>query len=163
MGADFSLFVGAAGIGSNPNFLSLEFDLDQLDHHDVAIAQDNMRRSQERYARQANKRRREPDFTFPCTVSRNGIGINTISLLDTGASAFSLADITFVELCCTHLGIPKKKLPRPVRVKGFDGNIAQEISEYIELNLHIDGRVVKNIPMLIVKLGGHDLILGRTW
>lgn len=40
MGADFSLFVGAAGIGSNPNPLSLEFDLDQLDHHDMVIEHD---------------------------------------------------------------------------------------------------------------------------
>lgn len=40
MGADFSLFVGAAGIGSNPNILSLEFDLDQLDHHDIVIEHD---------------------------------------------------------------------------------------------------------------------------
>lgn len=40
MGADFSLFVGAAGIRSNPNFLSLEFDLDQLDHHDMVIEHD---------------------------------------------------------------------------------------------------------------------------
>lgn len=40
MGADFSLFVGAAGIGSNPDFLSLQFDLDQLAHHDVVIEHD---------------------------------------------------------------------------------------------------------------------------
>ncbi|KUJ18430.1 Cloroperoxidase, partial [Mollisia scopiformis] len=39
-GADFSLFVGAAGIGSNPDFLALEFDLDQLDHHDMVIEHD---------------------------------------------------------------------------------------------------------------------------
>lgn len=37
IGTDFSLFVGAAGIGSNPNSLELQFDLDQLDHHDVVI------------------------------------------------------------------------------------------------------------------------------
>lgn len=40
MGADFSLFVGAAGIGSNPNPLSLELDLDQLDHHYMIIEHD---------------------------------------------------------------------------------------------------------------------------
>lgn len=40
MGADFSLFVGAAGIGSNPNFLSLQFDLNQLDRHNVVIEHD---------------------------------------------------------------------------------------------------------------------------
>lgn len=41
MGADFSLFVGAAGIGSNPNFLpSLSFDLDQLRRHEIIIEHD---------------------------------------------------------------------------------------------------------------------------
>jgi hypothetical protein len=40
MGADFSLFVGAAGIGSNSNILSLSFDLDQLDRHNVVIEHD---------------------------------------------------------------------------------------------------------------------------
>ncbi|KAK3049724.1 hypothetical protein LTS18_012691, partial [Coniosporium uncinatum] len=37
MGADFSLFVGTAGIGSNPNPASLYFDLDMLDRHDFVI------------------------------------------------------------------------------------------------------------------------------
>lgn len=40
MGADFSLFVGTAGIGSNPNPLSLYFDLDMLDKHDFVIEHD---------------------------------------------------------------------------------------------------------------------------
>ncbi|KAK2625809.1 hypothetical protein QTJ16_005121 [Diplocarpon rosae] len=40
MGADFALLVGAAGIGSNPDFLSFRFDLDQLAHHQVVIEHD---------------------------------------------------------------------------------------------------------------------------
>ena len=40
MGADFSLFVGTAGIGSNPNPLALYFDLDMLDKHDFVIEHD---------------------------------------------------------------------------------------------------------------------------
>lgn len=40
MGADFSLFVGTAGIGSNPNPELLYFDLDMLDHHDLVIEHD---------------------------------------------------------------------------------------------------------------------------
>jgi len=40
MGADFSLFVGSAGVGSNPNFLSFQFDLDQLDRHNIVIELD---------------------------------------------------------------------------------------------------------------------------
>lgn len=40
MGADFSLFVGTAGIGSNPNPELLYFDLDMLDKHDFVIEHD---------------------------------------------------------------------------------------------------------------------------
>jgi hypothetical protein len=40
MGTDFSLFVGAAEIGSNPNPLGLSFDLDMLDHQDMVIEHD---------------------------------------------------------------------------------------------------------------------------
>ena len=40
MGSDFSLFVGTAGIGSNPNPLALSFDLDMLSKHDVVIEHD---------------------------------------------------------------------------------------------------------------------------
>jgi len=40
MGADFSLFVGSAGIGSNPNPLAMYFDLDMLDKHDFVIEHD---------------------------------------------------------------------------------------------------------------------------
>ena len=40
MGADFSPFTGAAGIGSNLNSLELQFDLDQLDHRDMVIEHD---------------------------------------------------------------------------------------------------------------------------
>lgn len=40
MGADFSLFVGTAGIGSNPDPALLYFDLDMLDKHDFVIEHD---------------------------------------------------------------------------------------------------------------------------
>ncbi|TKX22569.1 sterigmatocystin biosynthesis peroxidase-like protein 3 [Elsinoe australis] len=40
MGADFSLFVGTAGIASNPNPLALYFDLDMLSRHNVVIEHD---------------------------------------------------------------------------------------------------------------------------
>ena len=40
MGSDFSLFVGTAGIGSNPNPLALSFDLDMLAKHDFVIEHD---------------------------------------------------------------------------------------------------------------------------
>jgi hypothetical protein len=40
VGADFALVVGTTGIGSNPNPLTLKFDLDQLDRHNIFIEHD---------------------------------------------------------------------------------------------------------------------------
>lgn len=40
IGADFTLLIGTAGIGSNPSPLELSFDLDMLDRHDVFIEHD---------------------------------------------------------------------------------------------------------------------------
>jgi len=40
IGADFALFVGSAGIASNPNPLDLSFDLDMLASHDHVIEHD---------------------------------------------------------------------------------------------------------------------------
>jgi hypothetical protein len=40
LGADASIAIGALGIASNPDALSLQFDLDQLDRHDVVIEHD---------------------------------------------------------------------------------------------------------------------------
>lgn len=40
IGAEFSLVVGTAGIGSNPDPLALSFDLDMLDRYDVVIKHD---------------------------------------------------------------------------------------------------------------------------
>lgn len=40
IGADFALFVGSAGIASNPNPLELSFDLDMLKSHDHVIEHD---------------------------------------------------------------------------------------------------------------------------
>jgi hypothetical protein len=40
VGGDFALVVGTTGIGSNPNPLTLQFDLDQLDRHNIFIEHD---------------------------------------------------------------------------------------------------------------------------
>lgn len=40
MGADFSLFVSAAGVGSNPSPLEMIFDLGLLDCHGMVIEHD---------------------------------------------------------------------------------------------------------------------------
>jgi hypothetical protein len=46
-------------------------------------------------------------------------------------------------------------------VKGYDGRPGKPISEVLIFYLEIDGYRQKNILILILDLGSHDLILGR--
>jgi hypothetical protein len=48
-------------------------------------------------------------------------------------------------------------------VKGFDGKMENAITHLMILSLVVDGRVMYNLPFLIVRLGKHDVILGRMW
>jgi predicted aspartyl protease len=102
-------------------------------------------------------------FTLPCTISKNGIGIKTRTLIDTGANGFIFIDTSLASLAARHLDVDFKELEKPYTVKGFDGKRAKIITHYLELNLHIDRTKQQKLPMLVVKLGGHDMILGRAW
>jgi hypothetical protein len=101
-------------------------------------------------------------FTLPCTISKNGIGIKTRTLIDTGANGFIFIDTSLASLAARHLDVDFKELEKPYTVKGFDGKRAKTITYYLELNLHIDRTKQQKLPMLVVKLGGHDMILGRV-
>ena len=72
-------------------------------------------------------------------------------------------DTEFAKTVCKFLDVIRKQLPTPCRVQGFDGQVADSITDYLVANLIIDGRKQLKIPMLVVKLGGQDLILGRKW
>jgi transposase InsO family protein len=102
-------------------------------------------------------------LTLPCTISKNGLGIKTRTLIDTGANGFIFIDTGIAGLAARHLDADFQKLDMPYTVKGFDGGQAKTITHYLELNLHIDRTKQAKLPMLVVKLGGHDMILGRAW
>ena len=97
-------------------------------------------------------------FTIACTVSNNGLGIKTSSLVDTGANGHTFIDTKFVKTVERFLGVSPSPLQSPCKVKGFDGQQTTPITHSIELALMVDGRRVKT-PMLIVGLGEHDMIL----
>jgi hypothetical protein len=101
-------------------------------------------------------------FTFPCTISSNGLGIKTRTLIDTRANGYAFIDTDFVALATRFLDTKVQRLPAACNVRGFDGKIAQPITDYVELTMLIDGRQLK-VHMLVVKLGGQDMILGRKW
>ena len=101
-------------------------------------------------------------FTIACTVSNNGLGIKTSSLIDTGANGHTFINTKFVKTVERFLGVSPSPLKTPCKVRGFDGQQTTPITHAIELALMVDGRRVK-APMLIVGLGDHDMILGRKW
>ena len=102
-------------------------------------------------------------FKVPCTIEKNGLGIKTSSLIDTGALGYAFADNTFVANAEQFLGTERQPLSQPCSVRGYDGQSRQEITHLIHLTLEIAGHVQKNIPFLILELKGHDLILGKKW
>ena len=60
-------------------------------------------------------------FTHPCTISNNGLGIKTSSLIDTGANGNTVIDSKFVKTIERFLGVKPVPLKSPCNVRGFDG------------------------------------------
>ena len=77
-------------------------------------------------------------LTLPCTISKNGFGIKTHTLIDTRANGFVFIDSKLARLAIQHLGVELKELATPYRVNGFDGQKASPITHYLKLSLYID-------------------------
>jgi hypothetical protein len=92
---------------------------------------------------------RGDSFTFPCTVSSNGLGIKTHTLINTGANGYAFIDTDFAARATRFLDTKVQQLPMACNVQGFDGKLAQPITDYIKLMMLINGRQLK-VPMLVV-------------
>jgi predicted aspartyl protease len=103
-------------------------------------------------------------FTFPCTVSLNGFAVSTYSLIDTGANGFVFIDESFAQLLFSKLGWKIEKLPFPsLPVKGYNGKQGTCITSYLRIHLTLDGRKIYNVPFLVLPLGSHDIIIGKSF
>jgi hypothetical protein len=102
-------------------------------------------------------------LTVPCTLAKNGIGIDLDILADTGANGFAFIDTTLADQLCRGLNLQLTALPRTIQAKGYDGQKGQVASYCLTLNLIIEGRRQYNIPFIVLKLGAHEAILGRKW
>jgi predicted aspartyl protease len=103
-------------------------------------------------------------FTFPCTISFNGFAISTYSLIDTGANGFIFLDEKFARLLSRKLGWKLEKLPFPsLPIKGYDGRRGPSITSFLRTHLTLDGRRIYNVPFLVLPLGSHDIIIGKTF
>jgi RNase H-like domain found in reverse transcriptase/Reverse transcriptase (RNA-dependent DNA polymerase)/Integrase zinc binding domain len=102
-------------------------------------------------------------LTVPCTLIKNGIGIDIDILADTGANGFAFIDTTLANQLCEGLGLKLTPLVRTIRAKGYDGRNGQAASHYLNIHLIVEGRRQYNIPFIVLNLGAHEVILGRMW
>jgi hypothetical protein len=96
---------------------------------------------------------RGDSFTFPCTISSNGLGIKTRTLIDTRANGYAFINTDFVAIATRFLDTKVQRLPAACNVQGFNSKMAQLITDYVELTMLINGRQLK-VHMLVVKLRG---------
>ena len=65
--------------------------------------------------------------------------------------------------CAKFLGKKARRLPTPVKAKGYNGVPGKEVTHFILFDLLIDNKRLHQIPFLILDLGNHDMILGSKW
>ena len=101
-------------------------------------------------------------FTFPCTISSNRLRIKTRTLINTKANGYAFINTEFAALATRFLNTKTQQLPILCNIRGFNKKIAQPITNYMELTLLINRRQIK-VLILVIRLRGQDIILGRKW
>ena len=100
---------------------------------------------------------------MPCKLVHNGYVIQTSALVNSGVNGFVFVDTRFAQELMKFLNLTPTRLSSPYAVKGYDGRPGKPVTQILTLHLEVDGRRQKDIPMLILDLGSHDVILGRKW
>jgi predicted aspartyl protease len=87
---------------------------------------------------------------MPCTISKNRLRIKTRTLIDTRANGYIFIDRRLAEKASQFLDVPIQTLLVSHDIRAFNSKKASLITQYIEMNLHIDGRKQSKQPMLLV-------------
>ena len=93
----------------------------------------------------------------------NNEEIKTTALLDTGVTGYLFIDPSIVRRVCVELQIEPIRLSKPKAIRGFDGKQASNITYAIYPTMTIQDHKETTTPMLITKLGQHQIILGKPW
>jgi predicted N-acyltransferase len=101
-------------------------------------------------------------FTFLYIISSNKLGIKTRTLINTRANRYAFINTEFAALATQFFNTKTQQLLTLYNIRGFDSKIAQLITDYIKLTLLINKRQIK-VFMLVIRLRGQDIILGRKW
>lgn len=103
-------------------------------------------------------------FSFPCTITKDGIGVTVTALVDTGANGYVFIDRTCAGRIAERLGLQKTPLGRDIPVKDYQGRNGNPIQSILTADLWIDGRMEYEAPMLELDTGpGSEVLLGRIW
>jgi len=96
---------------------------------------------------------RGDSFTFPYTISSNGLRIKTCILINTRANGYAFINTDFVAIATRFLNTKVQQLLAACNIRGFNSKIAQLITDYVKLTMLINRRRLK-VHMLVVKLRG---------
>ena len=100
-------------------------------------------------------------FVLDCCIrNKNCSPINSLALIDSGASAYGFIDSKFAQLN----NLKKIPLVKPRSLKVFDGteSASGQISHMAQVTLDIDGHS-EIILLFITKLAYFDMVLGLPW
>jgi predicted aspartyl protease len=99
------------------------------------------------------------NLSVPTQIGKNGYGygVQADSLADTGANGYAFINTELAVQIAKFWQTPAIRLQVVCYVKGYDGK-----THVIFLDLHIDGRQFKEVPLLIADLVNHEIILGRN-
>jgi predicted aspartyl protease len=95
-------------------------------------------------------------------ISKNGLRIKTYTLINTGANGYIFIDCRLAKKASQFLDIPIQTLPVSHDIRAFNGKKASLITQYIKMNLHMNGRKQSKQLILLVQLRSHNIILGQT-
>ena len=104
----------------------------------------------------------EEALVAPCTLGNNS-EIRTTALLDTGATGYSFVDPVMAQRICDDLLIEPIRLSKPKAICGFDGKQALCVTHAIYPTMTLKEHRETTTPILITKLGQHQIILGKPW
>jgi hypothetical protein len=88
-------------------------------------------------------------FTFLYTISSNGLGIKTCTLINIRVNGYAFIDTEFAALATRFLNTKPQRLLILCNIRGFDSKIAQLITDYIKLTLLINRRQIKVLILVV--------------
>ncbi|SLM34528.1 t18348probable pol truncated-rice blast fungus magnaporthe gypsy retrotransposon [Lasallia pustulata] len=103
-----------------------------------------------------------PPLLAECCLSSGKGKYTELALVDTGSTVYTVVDEQLATEICERLNIEPVRLLKPRPVCGFNGQLSRKpITHAIYPTLMVNGHIEKTAPMLLTKLGLHQIILGR--